>query len=77
MINRDIESIDALGEAINEFEGGVVIVSHDARLLMMTNCEMWLMDNQTVRAIDGGYEAYRDSLLEEMEFVGTNGGSHV
>ena len=66
----DIESIDALGDAINEFQGGVLVVSHDARLLTMTNCEMWLMDNQTVKPIEGGYEAYRDSLLKEMEFVG-------
>ncbi|KAK8792568.1 hypothetical protein WA588_005060, partial [Blastocystis sp. NMH] len=64
----DIESIDALGDAINEFQGGVLVVSHDARLLTMTNCEMWLMDNQTVKPIEGGYEAYRDSLLKEMEF---------
>ena len=69
-MRRDIESIDALGEAINEFEGGVLVVSHDARLLIMTNCEMWLMDNQTVKPIEGGYEAYRDSLLEQMDFVG-------
>ena len=52
----------------------MLIVSHDARLLMMTNCEMWLMDNQTVKPIEGGSEAYRDSLLEQMEFVGVRGG---
>ena len=51
----------------------MLIVSHDARLLTMTNCEMWLMDNQTVKPIEGGYEAYRDSLLKEMEFVGEVG----
>jgi len=68
--SRDIESIDALGDAINEFNGGVLIVSHDARLLTMTNCEMWLMDNQTITPIEGGYEAYRESLLKDMEFVG-------
>ena len=49
----------------------MLVVSHDARLLTMTNCEMWLMDNQTVKPIEGGYEAYRESLLKEMEFVGT------
>ncbi len=70
MRSRDIESIDALGDAINEFNGGVLIVSHDARLLTMTNCEMWLMDNQTITPIEGGYEAYRESLLKDMEFVG-------
>lgn len=36
----------------------------------MTNCEMWLMDNQTITPIEGGYEAYRESLLKDMEFVG-------
>lgn len=30
---RELQSIDALGDAIEEFDGGVVIISHDARLL--------------------------------------------
>lgn len=31
--NLDIESIDALAEAINGYSGGVIIVSHDERLI--------------------------------------------
>ena len=38
----DIESIDALIAAINAFEGGVVLISHDRRLLQSTNCALWL-----------------------------------
>merc|ERR1711994_38215 len=35
--NLDIESIDALAEAITEYEGCVIIVSHDERLIRETN----------------------------------------
>merc|ERR550539_1021338 len=35
--NLDIESIDALGDAIKEYDGGVIIVSHDERLIRDTN----------------------------------------
>lgn len=38
----DIESIDALIAAVNTFEGGVVLISHDRRLLQNTNCALWL-----------------------------------
>jgi ATP-binding cassette subfamily F protein 1 len=38
----DIESIDALVEAVKKFEGGVVMVTHDARLLVETECDLWI-----------------------------------
>jgi len=62
--NLDIESIDALGEAIKEYEGGVVIVSHDERLIRETNCQLWVIEEQTINEIEGGFEDYRKEVLD-------------
>ncbi|KAG7155982.1 ATP-binding cassette sub-family F member 1-like [Homarus americanus] len=64
--NLDIESIDALAEAISEYKGGVIIVSHDERLIRDTNCNLWVIEEQTINEIDGGFDEYRKELLEEL-----------
>lgn len=63
----DIETIDALAEGLRNFEGGVVLVSHDARLICEAGCELWIVDNQTVTRFDGEFDEYRDQLLEEID----------
>ncbi|KAF8496990.1 ATP-binding cassette transporter [Gautieria morchelliformis] len=45
----DMGSIDALAQAIKEFEGGVVIVSHDFRLISQVAEELWEVRDQTIR----------------------------
>ncbi|KAI0228061.1 ATP-binding cassette sub-family F member 1 [Lamellibrachia satsuma] len=64
--NLDIESIDALAEAINAFEGGVIIVTHDERLIRDTNCQLWVVEGQTIDEIDGEFDDYRREILEEL-----------
>jgi len=64
--NLDIESIDALAEAINEFTGGVIIVSHDARLILETNCQLWIVEDQSIDEIEGDFDDYRRELLEAL-----------
>lgn len=43
--NLDIESIHALAEAIENFGGGVIMVTHDERLIRETNCQLWIVEN--------------------------------
>ncbi|KAF5333902.1 hypothetical protein D9758_017929 [Tetrapyrgos nigripes] len=45
----DMASIDALAKAIKEFEGGVVIVSHDFRLIGQVTEELWEVANKKIR----------------------------
>lgn len=64
--NLDLESIDALAHAINEFKGGVVIVTHDERLIRETDCQLWIIENKNIDEIDGGFDDYREELLTEL-----------
>lgn len=64
--NLDIESIDALAEAINDYKGGVIIVSHDERLIRETECTLYVIEDQTINEVDGDFDDYRKELLESL-----------
>ena len=65
--NLDMESIVALAEAINKFEGGVLLVSHDSRLIEDTGMRLWVLEKQRVMEEDNGIEGYRDEILEKIQ----------
>ncbi|XP_075042729.1 ATP-binding cassette sub-family F member 1 [Mixophyes fleayi] len=70
--NLDIESIDALSEAVNEYKGAVITVSHDARLITETNCQLWVVEEQTVNQIEGDFDDYKREVLESLGEVMIN-----
>ena len=61
----DIDSRSALIEAINDFSGAVVLVSHDRHLLDACADRLWLVADRTVRAFDGDLDDYRRDVLTE------------
>jgi ATP-binding cassette, subfamily F, member 3 len=60
----DIEAREALVEALGDFPGAVVIISHDWHLLSLTVDRLWLVADGTARAWEGDLEDYRRYLLE-------------
>lgn len=63
----DMETIDALAEAINYFEGGMLLVSHDFRLISQVAEEIWVCNKQTVTKWEGDIFSYKESLAKEIE----------
>ncbi|OMO92247.1 ABC transporter-like protein [Corchorus capsularis] len=68
----DMESIDALADALDEFTGGVVLVSHDSRLISRIcddeeKSQIWVVENGTVNTFPGTFEDYKDELLKEIK----------
>lgn len=62
----DMETIDALAEAINGFEGGVVLVSHDFRLIDQVAKEIWICEKQKVTKWEGDIVSYKDHLKSKV-----------
>ena len=65
--NLDIETIDALCDAINEFNGGIVVVTHDQRLIEECECTLWVVEKQGVTRWDAGFDDYKETILRELE----------
>lgn len=61
----DIDSRAALIEAINEYEGAVILVSHDRYLLEACADRLWLVSGGTVSAFDGDMDEYTKYVLEQ------------
>ena len=71
----DLESVDALISGLATWKGGVVLVSHDERLVA-TAAELWVCDgrredptkdNGGLRLEKGGFDAYRQQRIAMIE----------
>ena len=65
----DLATREALGVALNEFEGTVMLVSHDRALLRSVCDEFWLVSRGGVGPFDGDLDDYQRYLLDEARRV--------
>ncbi|XP_062008946.1 ABC transporter F family member 4-like [Rosa rugosa] len=67
----DMQSIDALADALDEFTGGVVLVSHDSRLISRVcddeeRSQIWIVEDGTVKKFDRSFDEYKDELQKAI-----------
>ncbi|HEX5510051.1 MAG TPA: ABC-F family ATP-binding cassette domain-containing protein [Pseudolabrys sp.] len=63
----DIDSRAALIEAINDYRGAVILVSHDRYLLEACADRLWLVQDGQVTPFDGDLDEYRRQILSERD----------
>jgi ATP-binding cassette, subfamily F, member 3 len=66
----DIEAMDALAEALKEFQGGVLMVSHDVTMLQTVCTSLWVCDQGTVEKFPGDVQAYKKRITAQANAAG-------
>ncbi|CAK9158542.1 unnamed protein product [Ilex paraguariensis] len=66
----DIETIDSLAEALSEWDGGLVLVSHDFRLINQVAHEIWVCENQAVTRWEGDIMEFKEHLRSKAGLSG-------
>jgi ATP-binding cassette subfamily F protein 3 len=69
----DIDSRTALIEAINDYSGAVILVSHDRHLLDACADRLWLVADGKVTTFDGDLDDYRRRVLSDRDDSGDRG----
>lgn len=62
-------TIDSLAAAINRFPGGLVLVSHDFRLINQVAKEIWVCDNKKISKWSGDIALYKKKLQQNASGV--------
>ena len=64
----DVDAIDGLANAIKKFNGGVVLVSHDFRLIDQVADQIWVCENKKVTRWRGTIREYKTKLAKAMGY---------
>lgn len=60
----DVDSREALIMAINDYEGAVILISHDRHIIETSADRLWLVHDGTVKPYDGDMDDYTSLVLE-------------
>lgn len=68
----DLETIQILEEKLTEFQGAIILISHDRAFLSTVTNKVWLIENKKLQNFEGGYEQvapYLEVLELEREIA--------
>lgn len=63
----DIEGLDALMKALQAWNGGVIVISHDERFITSVAKELWVCGDGTVTKFKGDVQAYKNLIVSNIK----------
>ncbi|KAK6461960.1 ATP-binding cassette family, regulator of translational elongation [Scheffersomyces coipomensis] len=66
----DTQGLDALAEALNNFAGGILMVSHDVTIIDRVCNEIWISEDNTVKHFPGNIHDYKKHILAAADIAG-------
>ncbi|XP_027204165.1 ATP-binding cassette sub-family F member 3 [Dermatophagoides pteronyssinus] len=63
----DVETVEALAKALNDFSGGVILVTHDQNMIQKVCQELWHCTDGTIKCLKGGFEEYKAIIYKELQ----------
>jgi ATP-binding cassette subfamily F protein 3 len=62
-----MEAVDALVEAVQDFKGGLMVVSHDQYFVSKTCTELWVVDDGKATRFRGTFDEYKEYTTERTK----------
>jgi ATP-binding cassette, subfamily F, member 3 len=63
----DVDAREALVRALNDYEGAVILITHDRHLIEASADRLWIVRDGTVRSYEGDVDSYRAECLAERQ----------
>ena len=59
----DIETVEALIEGLKDFEGGVMLITHESEMITNLDSQLWILENNKITFYNNSFEDYCDSVI--------------
>jgi ATP-binding cassette, subfamily F, member 3 len=70
----DLHSVELLIEALNKYEGSLILVSHDRYFVSKVANTIWEIDNQEIKTFNGGFEEWGEWKERQKQRAAAEGG---
>ena len=60
----DLETIDALIEGLKNYNGGIMIITHEEEMITQLNSELWILNDRKIDFYRKTYEDYCDEIID-------------